>query len=487
MRTKTGFFITALALLLSLHTAGQPNTVKAFSYTTADSIITPISLQYEQRSFLHRLVMGKNYRDTWSRPVKFPVLYLSQTGLTIDKLGGGQQTKSLRLKEASGKEWVLRTVNKTVTNAIPKTFHNTPVEAVVQDMISASHPYSPLIVAELAKAAGVIAPVPTMYFVAADKAFGEYNYIFANTICLLEEREPTPDGSGTENTEEVKQKILEADHVVLQKKVLQARLLDMLVGDWDRHADQWRWDDIDSAQMEYYYAIPRDRDNALFYSGGLLPALAKISFMPHISGFREKSTALKKLNRKSHAFDKLFLNELSRSDWEAAILQFTNAISDSVIEASIAKLPPTIYSADGATIAGKLKSRRDGLRRNAMKYYAYLAGTVRINGSEKADRFIVSGENNNIIVRIMDSMQRFVVYERVFNPEETGHIYLYGLEGNDQFIVEENARSRLKLVVYGNAGKDHYDFRGEIRSRIYDLEADGNTISSRNAAKFRFK
>jgi hypothetical protein len=35
----------------------------------------------------------------------------------------------------------------------------------------------------------------------------------------------------------------------------------MLIGDWDRHYDQWRWAEYKKGQV-IYRPIPRDRDQA---------------------------------------------------------------------------------------------------------------------------------------------------------------------------------------------------------------------------------
>ena len=62
--------------------------------------------------------------------------------------------------------------------------------------------------------------------------------------------------SETESTAKVMEDIIdENDHLVLQEVVLKARLLDMLIGDWDRHADQWRWGEIDANNEKYYYKV----------------------------------------------------------------------------------------------------------------------------------------------------------------------------------------------------------------------------------------
>src|SRR3989442_10968654 len=43
---------------------------------------------------------------------------------------------------------------------------------------------------------------------------------------------------------------------------LAARLLDVFVGDWDRHPDQWRWGRVDQGDLPVWRPIPRDRDQA---------------------------------------------------------------------------------------------------------------------------------------------------------------------------------------------------------------------------------
>ena len=80
-----------------------------------------------------------------------------------------------------------------------------------------------LTVPDLAKAAGVIVAKAKLFYVPDDPAFGEFRSLFANTVCFLEDREPTPDQSETEDTEEVMEKVLEKnDHQLLQKDSLES-------------------------------------------------------------------------------------------------------------------------------------------------------------------------------------------------------------------------------------------------------------------------
>ena len=38
------------------------------------------------------------------------------------------------------------------------------------------------------------------------------------------------------------------DNSVKGKEFLRARMLDIYIGDWDRHEDQWRWHNTDSSK-----------------------------------------------------------------------------------------------------------------------------------------------------------------------------------------------------------------------------------------------
>jgi hypothetical protein len=371
-------------------------------------------------------------------------------------------------------------VDKDVEKAIPKIIRNTIVERVVQDMISASFPYGHVIVGELSKAADIIAPRPHMYYVADDPALEPYRSVFANTICDLEQREPTPDHSDTKSTEKVLKNVLdESNYRVLQKEYLRTRLMDMLVGDWDRHYDQWRWGVIDSINEKIYYAIPRDRDNAFFHSGGLLPLLAKLTFMPYITGFTNNSSNIIKLSKKAWSLDRVLLNQLDADEWEEAIVKFQRLVNDSAIEASVRVLPEKIYALTGEEIIKKLKSRRDGLLKNGMKYYHFLSKKVTVHGSDDPDLFIVSGKGNRLqvcVYQFQENKPHLKVYERIFDPLETSWVYINGLKANDHFLLQQTAGSKIKLRIDGGEGNDVYDIQGNVNAQIRDMEEENILI-----------
>ncbi|HYF33530.1 MAG TPA: hypothetical protein VD993_20540 [Chitinophagaceae bacterium] len=459
-----------------------------------DSVTKPASTRYSNMNFLKRIFLGSNYRKEWATPVKMPVLDIKTIhgGLTPTELGGGQQTKNLRLKDKNGKEWALRSVDKEVEKAIQPHLRKTFVKKLVQDMVSASHPYAALTIPELATAAHVVAPRPTLYYVPDDPALGEFRKIFANTVCMLEEREPTPDGSETEDTDELLEELMEeSDHVVMQEQVLRARLLDMLVADWDRHIDQWKWGKYDSAGKTRYYVIPRDRDFAYFNSAGVIVTVMSWISLPHMRGFTEESKGLKKLNAKSWFFDHNFLNELDADDWKRIIADFQQSLSDDVISRAIKKIPPEVYAISGREIEEKLRSRRDGLMENAMKYYDYLANTVHVMGTDHADFFRVSqsGDDITVSVQTYDKKQPGkVMYNRVFKRKETNEIFLNGFGDDDHFEVDDNVSTKIRFIVEGGAGKDNFVERGKVRAKMMEVEStedDDRKLSKANGKKNR--
>jgi hypothetical protein len=425
-----------------------------------DSAVWRASTKYANPAPLRAILLGANYRQEWRTPVSLPVFHLSQQGFTIKELGGGQQTISLQLIDGNGRGWSLRSVDKDVTKALPPGLRNTPVKGLVQDLVSGAHPYIPLAIPTLSKAAGVIAPVPTIYFVPDDPAFGEYRSLFANTLCLLEEREPTPDKSDTKNTEKLLEKIFESQAVrVDQKALLRARILDMFIGDWDRHSDQWRWGIRDSGKLSVYYPIPRDRDQAFFYSEGLLVKFVQLMALRHLVSFDDDLAKVKSLNYKMWPFDMLLLNGLDRQQWTATLTELQAAFTDEVIHEAVSHLPPEIYAIRGARIEKKLRERRQGLVKQGLRYYHFIAARVDVYGTNAEELFDVAGDGNDVVVKVfaMKSGTRAgLLYERRFTKGDTDLVRLFGLRGNDSFVVAENVKSRIRIELHGEDGTDSY-------------------------------
>ena len=85
----------------------------SFAQSNNDSISVPGSTLFKINGG-KKFWMGANYRREWLTPIKVPVINLATEsgGLTPVKRGGGKQTRSLRLKDANGKEYNFRSIQK---------------------------------------------------------------------------------------------------------------------------------------------------------------------------------------------------------------------------------------------------------------------------------------------------------------------------------------------------------------------------------------
>lgn len=462
----------------------QPDTLRQVEYAFGDSVVISASDKYKKNSGIKTLLLGKNYRTEWSSPlVSFKVfnIHKEKGGLKIQSLGGGKQTKSLRLKDKNGNEWTLRSVDKDPEKAVPENLRRTIAQQIVEDMISASHPYAPLVVPGLAKAAGVPTPDPQFFFVPDDPAFGEYRPLFANTVCVFESRNPDIYDKDTKSTPKILSKMYsDNDHHVDQEKVLTARLLDMLIGDFDRHADQWRWGTADTGKGKLYYPIPKDRDQAFFNSDGLVLKFVSKQLMRSLQGFKSKIRDINGLNYVAKDFDRLFLNNLDKAAWNRITTKFCSDITDDVVKTSVAKFPAAVAVIDAKIIESKLLSRRNELLKDALHYYKFLSKVVTVVGSNKDEYFQVkknaAGLELTVYKKNSKTDSASVMYHRVFNDHETKEIRLFGLNGEDKFEIDKDVKSKIKLRIIGGKGNDTFNLRGNVRNFLYDQSSEGNAF-----------
>jgi len=464
-------------------------TVKIPAYK--DYYESDASNQYKDASALKRLILGNNYRKLWAEPVKLKVFRLKEEhgGFKIKSMGGGKQTKSLTLEDKNGKEWTLRTIDKDPEMALPENLRNTVASEIVQDMISAAHPYAPLPVASLAASAHIAHATPTFFLVPDDLAFGTYRPLFANKVCMLEEKDASWDGSDTKSSITVFNNMIEDnDKRVVQKEVLKARLLDLLIADWDRHMDQWKWGVRDTGRGKLYYPIPKDRDQAFFHSDGLLVAYVSRKRLPFLKGFKYKIPDVKHLSVVSKDFDRLFLNDIDRKEWDSVTTFFKQQITDTAIKKAVQQMPPEIFAINGKQTINKLIGRRNDLGKKSLMYYDFLAKQVNVLGSNKTEYFKIFNEGKNIRVQVLAREGKdtsFIMYDRLFDPNKTKEIRLYGFRGNDKFDITANAPNKTFIRLIGGKGDDTFHIKGNIRNYVYDLNSEKNFLEKGSNTKTR--
>ena len=446
--------------------------------------------------------LGENYRAEWEQKITAPVFDIGKEegGLKILQRGGGNQTLSLRMEDSTGREYTLRSIEKFPERALPEPLRKTFAKDFVQDQISAAHPYSALVVPDLAASAGIYHTNPKVVYVPNDPRFGVYQRDFANQLMFFEER-PAGSGKGMDffgNAEKIVSttKLLEQlqkdnENTVDQKFFLRSRLFDMWIGDWDRHEDQWRWAEFESKKGKTYKPIPRDRDQAFFINQGRIPKLLSKPFLLfQFEGFNEAVRTPSGLMFSGRYIDRKFLTELSKEEWEKIADDLASSVSDDEIESAIKEWPEEIYKLHGDEIVKKLKSRRANLRSDALKHYLFLAKEVSVTGSDKRELFEVErNENGNVRVSVFnvnkegEKGKKF--YEREFFENETKEIRLYGLAGDDQFVFT-GRKNKIRVRVIAGAGNDVVNVTKDKGVLLYDLKnevtlSEGASVKDRTS------
>ncbi|HET9501945.1 MAG TPA: BamA/TamA family outer membrane protein [Hymenobacter sp.] len=460
-----------------------------------DSITVAIEPEYTQVSAMHRFLLGNSYRREWAAPVRMRVFHLTQEkgGLTIVQRGGGLQTKSLRLKDPTGQQWVLRTLQKYPERGLPPTLRPTIAKDILQDQVSASHPYSSVVVPPLAAALGIPHANPEVVYVPDDPALGEYRKDFANQVFLFEEREPL-DADKTDNTEKTQARLQkDNDNYVDQATVLRARLLDILLGDYDRHEDQWRWQRVEDGKGTRYEPVPRDRDHVFYKPTGLFPKTLSLHLlMANVQGYNDHIRSINRWNAKAKTFDRYFLNALSEDDWKTQIAYVQRHLTDSLITQAVRRLPPNIYQISGPRLVRDIIARRNILEAQALHYYRSLARMVEVSTSDKRERVAATRLPGGLMQVTVNKLKKNdslgnVLYQRTFDPADTREVRLYGLGGDDQFAVSGAARTPIRLRLIGGEGKDVFAVAPEVpqrgRLRIYDRADEPNQLPAAGQAR----
>jgi hypothetical protein len=471
---RQGGFLTsqAVAVLLVLWPMGlngqAPDSTRPPGAASSKSLKVVPGARYEAGWF-HRWLLGNHYRKLWTTPLEVEVLDLDTVagGLKTTKRGGGTQTKSLRFHGANGRDYAVRSVEKDPSANLPPELRGTAVAELVHDQISAGHPAAPLVVAPLLKATGVLTTEPRLVVIPRnDPRLGEFQAEFGGMLGVLEERPESSDdeGGGFAGASEVisSEKLFKRlerspDDRVDARAFLSARLVDLFLGDWDRHRDQWRWARFGDAQPRLWVAIPRDRDQAFARYDGLLLALARTT-APQLVKFGPEYPGMLGLTWNGRDLDRRLLVGLERPVWDSIAADLKSRLTDQVIDDAVNQLPPEYHRLDSARLASALKQRRDQLPEAARKFYRHLAGEVDVHTTD-ADELVVvdrvDGGHTDLSVsgRSGDGPQGEPFFRRRFEKKDTKEVRLF-LHGGDDHVVVRGNSGGVRVRVIAGGGKD---------------------------------
>ncbi len=459
----------------------------------------------------HKAIWGERYRKYYGTKVKAPTVNLDTLfgGLKPFRKGGGHQSKSLHLINDAGKRYVMRAIRKSAVvylqamafkdQYIEGHFDDTVTERLLLDFYTGSHPYAPFVTGKLSDAVNLFHTNPVLYYIPKQNALGQFNTNFGDELYMIEEHvsgghgnlESFGNSNNIESTDDLMKHLRKDEkYRVDEATFLRARLFDMVIGDWDRHTDQWRWAEFKENGKVIYKPIPRDRDQAFSIMGdGALMKFATRIIPPLklMEGFNDDVRNIKGFNFSPFSLDMMLLNQTSKKQWETQVAFIQKNLTDGVIDTAFKDFPEEVQTETINEIKRILKERLKNLPRIADDYYKVLNKNVLVKGTDKDDLFEIERmPNGNTKIsgyRIKKEEKGMRFYEKTFNRNETKEVWIYGLDDEDTFKVFGEGDNLIKIRLIGGQNKDTYTLENGKRVKFYDYKSKKSNITTNEGCK----
>ncbi|MBU2995527.1 hypothetical protein KO500_03745 [Cellulophaga baltica] len=465
----------------------------------------------------YKFLWGERYRSYFGKSVtaKIALLDTLYGGLKVSKQGGGHQSYSLRLEDKDGKEYAMRSLKKDALKYLKfiikgvaydeSDYHDTWTEETISDFFTTAHPYMQLVINPLCQSIGVNHSSPELFYIPKQSELGNLNTEFGDELYFIEERPSDEqlnykgykrdiDEAGKitdfESTTDMLEKIKsDESYTVDQRAYIRARIFDMLIGDWDRHEDQWRWVEYETNDgNKEFQPVPRDRDNAFPKFDGNAMKIVKL-FVPNSRMWQSYGADIKDvkwLNNNGNSLDRAILTKYDSRVWKEEAKYIQEHLTADQIDKAFKNLPIEVQDSTSAEIRENLKLRLITLQSDAKAYSKYLDKTVSLRGTEKDDKFEITrmpdGETKVVIKRILTDEKDPIIFERVFNKKDTKELWIYGLGDDDVFEVTGDAKKTIFIRFIGGYGDDKFIIENKKGLKIYDWQHEKTKFEGKKPA-----
>ncbi|MBK5255165.1 MAG: hypothetical protein JJE39_03955 [Vicinamibacteria bacterium] len=385
---------------------------------------------------LHRLFFGAGYRELWTTPFTVPELDLSTFagGLTPDRQRGRLQTLALSFKAGDGREYKFRSLHKEPERILPEEWRRSTPGKIVRDHTSSTHPGAALILPRLAEAIGIMHTEPRLVRMPDSPDLGAFRETFAGHVGTIEE---LPKKGFMGSTKVVKTVELwdlwreGPQNRVDSKEFLRARVLDLMVENYDRHGGQWLW--LRLPGQKTWAPLALDPDMAFVKNEGLIFSSMRARAPRFVRFGRGFHARLEGPTQSGAVLDRWLLTDLDRQAFEAVVRETQARFTDEAIEAAGRSLPKEWQALSAAALSAALRSRRERLVDYVMHYYRDLAVDVDVHATHQDETVSIQrleGDAVEVTVGLVDSLEPY--YRRRFLKDETKEIRIYLHGGKDR-------------------------------------------------------
>lgn len=472
------------------------NYPKQFEPTTKRSIFgKPVS----RKGDVYQFLWGKHYKNYYKqeialRTVGLDTLYGGLKPIGLDNEG---TTSSLLLKDKNGKEFVMTPLEKDASsffkslanknNSIKNQNNNALSEDFLRDYFTTIHPFTPLVIPILSKSIGVSSAQPKLFYIPNQNTLGNYNDAFGGNLYLISEKVNSSQKNLSNfgkplsiiDTDEMLHQIrTDKNHVVDKENYIRARLFDMLIGDWDRQEKNWRWGVHQEKGKTIYRPIPLNRDQAFAkYDGAFLWLLKSIPAMGQMHSYTYNHRKTKSFNEQAYALDLALLADIDQKAWEKQAKYIQEHLSNDAINKAFLQLPYELQDETTTKLKLNLRNRLKKLNQTAQQYQKLLDKKTLVVGTMQNDVFVINRLSNgrtSVVVYNGKKLPENIVYEKTFTKKQTKEIWLFGLEGKDEFSMEGKEFNNIKIRLIGGLNQDSYVIENGKKVKIHDFKSNNS-------------
>lgn len=449
-----------------------------------------------KRSGIYNLIVGKHYRELYCTPisVKTTGLYNLYGGLSfVNQL---PRLHALFFETKDSHLYMVRPLGGATTFLESDFFQNiynkqefrgTYLDRLIGDAYTITHPYAFVVANELAGKIGVSSFDSEIYYVLKHlktDTIADGTGVEDRLISVYDLKEYTLRSKIIE-TEELLTKIQESKlYYVDQHQYVRERLLDILIGDWNKTRESWQWYENAVGDSLVYMPLIADRSHAFTkIDGKFLKLMLGALGLGGITNYSGSINNLEKANEIGIPLDVALVARSRRDVWHQEAKYIKSVLTNEVIDEAFKLLPEEIYvSSDTELIKNKLKRRRDLVEVIAQKYYNILQKTPVILGTHSDDLFVIDQQDKRTTnIRLYDRNTEQLLFDKKYD-KKTKEIWLYGLKGDDSFKVL-GVEKGIPLTLVGGKGVNTYSIEGGKSINIYDYKSHSLANDTLDKAK----
>lgn len=467
--------------------------------TEADSLVRksiyPASAT--DKSNFYNYLWGEHYRKIYSLPIIVPAVTLQtlQGGLKVVEQAADFQglllendRKQLYLLKPLGGYTTFLESNFFQEVYNKKVFKNTYLDQFIGDAYTIINPYTFISADYLAKTSGLNSNNSRIYYLpehSTKDTVSDGTSIENKLVAVID----VPDYNTRPNiilTEQLLDTIrINKNLQVNQELYIRERLLDMMLGDWNKIPENWNWKGQERGDSILFAPIVIDRNHSFTKVDGILfKQMLHVLGLGFIVNYDSSLKSVKKENTLGFTLDMALCSQSDLSVWlqQAALIRQT--LTDAVIDEAFSMLPKGIDGAEIEHITKIVKERRNKLNEIAKSYYAQLQRTPVLTGTNRSDRFVIDRHNpDSLFIRIYDIESGQLVFDRKYSRKMTKEIWLYGLEGNDCYEVNGEAKKEMPVYLISGKGDNAYQLEPGNHIRIYEYKSKKELLDTVPHAK----